>query len=488
MQTGVRQSSGYAENLKHMLRALRGRNYALFFVGQGLSLIGTQTQQVALVLLVWKLTHAEVWLGRIGFVAQIFGVVLAPLAGVLSDRRNRRSLLVATQSLATVQAIVLAVLTLTGHVGVWHIVVLACFLGMVFAVDIPTRQSFVVEMVARREDLPNAIALNSFIFNGARIVGPSIAAAIIVAVGSHFTRPYAGEGACFVINAVSYLAVIVALLAMRLPPRSAVRKHPHVLKSLREGFQHSLGFPPIRNILLMLALVCLVATPYVVLLPAVADKVLHAGREQITFMHVGAWRVQLRLEATTGVLFSSAGAGALLGALFLASRRSVTGLTRLIPFMAAIMGVGMIGFSLVRLVMLSALLLLVVGFGFMVLMASSNTVIQTIVDDDKRGRVMSFHMMAFMGTAPFGSLLAGNLAERIGPAWTLTICGAVLLGAAALFATRLPKLERLIHPIYVRMGIMSEGAPVPAEAARADIIQPNEQTPDSPGQTHSRGE
>ncbi len=474
MHPEARHSGGYLDNLGHMLRALRGRNYALFFSGHGLSLIGTQTQQAALSLLVWEITHKEFWLGRVAFAVQIFGLVMAPLAGVLSDRFNRRRLLLGTQSLSMLQATILAVLTLTGMLQLWHVIVAAAFLGLIFSVDIPTRQAFVVEIVSRRDEMPNAIALNSFIFNGARIVGPSIAAAIILEVKRRFVQPYAGHGACFVFNAVSYLTVLLALLAMRLTAQPAPRKHPHVLRSLREGFAHAMGSVPIRSVLAMLAVVSFLGTPFFVLAPAMADRVLHAGREEITLIALGGWRVPLRLEATTGVLLASSGAGALLGALFLASRRSVAGLTRIIPVATAAMAVGMVGFSLSPWVLGSIPLLVMMGFGFMVQMASGNTVIQTVVDDDKRGRVMSFFMMTFMATAPFSSLLAGSLASRIGPDWTLFYCGLGLVAATAVFAARVAAMNRAMHPIFVRMGILSQSPAVPPEAVRADIIPPND--------------
>jgi len=461
------KSDGYIQNLQHMLRALRSRNYALFFVGQGLSLIGMWMQSVALGLLVWKLTHKEMLLGVVGFASQIFGLMLTPFAGVFSDRWNRHRVLLTTQALAMLQAVLLAALILTGAVQIWHVIALAAFLGLVSALDIPTRQAFVVQMVERREDLPNAIALNSFIFNGARLVGPFIAAMVIPLIGERFAFPYAGEGACFAINAVSYLAVIAALLAMRLPPWQPSPNRHDVLHSLEEGFRYSFGFPPIRIILLMLGLTCFVAMPYSVLLPAIAAKSLHAGRVEIPLLCLGKHCIMLKYENTVGILISSAGMGALLGALLLASRKSVLGLGRLIAVAMAILGFGMMGFALSRYVWLSMPLLLLIGFGFMIQMASSNTILQTIVDDDKRGRVMSFYTMAFLGTAPFGSLLAGSLATHIGAPRTVFLCGVIALLGSIIFASRLPVLRKHTRPIYVRMGIISE-TPIPRAAAEAD--------------------
>jgi MFS family permease len=463
------KSAGSVQNLKHMLRALRGRNYAMFFVGQGLSLIGMWMQSVALGLLVWKMTHKEMSLGLVGFASQIFGFALTPFAGVFSDRWNRHRVLLATQAMAMLQAILLAALTLTGVVHLWHVIALAAFLGLVSALDMPTRQAFVVQMVARREDLPNAIALNSFIFNGARLVGPFIAAMIIPLIGGRFAFAYAGEGACFAINAMSYLAVIAALLAMRLPPWRPSPNQQHVLHSLKEGFRYSFGFAPIRMILLMLGLICFVAMPYSVLLPAIAAKSLHAGRVEIPLLCLGKHCIMLKYENTVGILVSSAGMGALLGALLLASRKSIAGLGRLIAIAMAVLGVGMIGFALSKYVWLSMPLLVLIGFGFMLQMASSNTILQTIVDDDKRGRVMSFYTMSFLGTAPFGALLAGSLATHIGAPMTILLSGVIAILGSIVFALRLPLLLKHMRPIYVKMGIISDTPPIPKAAAEADI-------------------
>lgn len=463
---------GFLDNIKHMLRALRGRNYALFFMGQGFSLIGTWIQSVALGLVVYKLTGSAAMLGLVGFASQIFGFVLAPFAGVFSDRLNRRTVLLTTQALSAVQATLLAVLTLTGLIQVWEIVALAAFLGLINSFDIPTRQAFVVQMVHRREDLPNAIALNSFIFNGARLMGPVVAGVIIIPLFDRLINVrFGGEGACFVLNAVSYLAVIIALLSMRLPSWSPKPNQRNVLHDLREGFLYAFGFGPIRSILLMLGLISFVATPYSVLMPAIVEKVLFHG-DRLTPIHLlsfGGHNIMLAYEAAYGLLVASAGTGALLGALFLASRKSVLGLSRALPIASTILGLGIAGFAMSHIIWLSMLLLVTTGLGFMVQMASSNTILQTIVDEDKRGRVMSFYTMSFMGTAPFGSLLAGWLAGYIGSPKTLVICGSLAVLAAAIFASRLPSLRQKMRPIYVKMGILSENAPTSREAADADI-------------------
>ena len=426
-----RADSSDPRGLKLMLRALRHRNYRLYFAGQGISLIGTWMQSVALSWLVYRLTGSAFLLGAVGFTGQIPALVLMPFGGVLADRLQRRRILIVTQSLAMVQAFVLAALVLTHLIQVWHILLLSMFLGIVNAFDAPTRQSFVVEMTPNREDLANAIALNSSVFNGARLVGPSIAGVLIVAVG---------EGVCFLLNGISYIAVIACLFAMRIAPRQAASQGRAVWEGLKEGFSYGFGFLPIRYILMLISLGSLVGMPYVILMPVFARTVLHGGPQ------------------TLGLLAASAGAGAITGALFLASRRTVLGLERWIALASGTFGVGLIAFSFSRYLWLSAPLVVVAGFGMMVQMASSNTIIQTIVDEDKRGRVMSLYTMAFMGVAPFGSLLAGSLASKIGPQHTVMLGGAAVILGSVTFASRLPKLRQQIRPIYARLGILPEVA------------------------------
>jgi MFS family permease len=413
-----------------MLRALRHRNYRLFFSGQSLSLIGTWMTRIATSWLVYRLTGSALLLGLVGFAGQIPSFLLAPVAGVLIDRWNRHRLLVATQVLAMAQSAALAALALTGVINIWHVLILSLFQGVINAFDMPARQAFVVEMVEKREDLGNAIALNSSMVNAARLLGPSIGGVLITAVG---------EGWCFFLDAVSYLAVIASLLLMRIVPRPRrAQAESRVLAGLREGWTYVAGSPPIRSILLLLALVSLVGMPYTVLMPVFASKILHGGSH------------------TLGFLMAATGLGALAGAVFLANRRSVLGLGRIIPLMAGLFGAGLIGFSLSRTLWLSIPLLFVTGLGFMVQMAASNTLLQTLVEDDKRGRVMSFYTMAFMGTAPFGSLLAGSLATRFGAPHTLLLGGVGCIAAACWFATLLPGLRELVRPIYVQMGILPE--------------------------------
>lgn len=421
-----------AERLRLLLRALQHRNYRLFFFGQTLSLIGTWMQQIAMSWLVYRLTGSATLLGVVGFATQIPTFLLAPIAGVLADRWNKHRLMLGAQALAMLQAVVLTVLVLGGMVQVWHIVVLSLFIGMVNAFDIPARQSFLIEMIERREDLGNAIALNSSMMNGTRLIGPSIAG-VLIAV--------AGEGICFLLNAVSYLAVIAALLAMRVKPKAAPAGGASILHELREGISYAYHFSPIRSILMLIALVSLVGIPYTVLLPVFAREILHGEAH------------------TYGFLMAAAGTGAFASALLLASRRSVLGLGKVIPLAAAVFGVALSVFAFSRSLWLSLLLLFTTGLGMMAQIASSNTILQTIVDDDKRGRVMSLFTMSFMGMTPFGSLLAGALADRIGVTYTLLIGGLICAAGAVVFASRLRTLRDHIIPVYREKGILPNGRP-----------------------------
>jgi len=427
-----KSSSSDTGGLRLLLRALQYRNFRLFFVGQGISLIGDWMQSLAMSWLVYRLTNSALLLGVVGFTGQIPIFLLAPFAGVLADRSNRRRILVITRAVPIIQSFILALLTLTGTIAVWHIITLSLFLGLVNAFDIPTRQAFVVEMVEKREDLGNAIALNSFMFNGARLVGPSIAGIVIAVMG---------EGMCFLLNGISNIAVVSALLAMKITPRKTEVQVALLLQGVKEGFSYAFGFAPIRYILLLIGLLSLVGMPYSVLMPVFARDILHGG------------------PSTLGFLMATWGVGALVGAVYLASRKSVLGLEKMIAIALSIFGIGLVVFSRSHLLWLSLLLLLLTGFGMMVQMASSNTVLQTIVDDDKRGRVMSIYTMAFIGTAPFGSLLAGSLASRIGAPNTLTIGGTLCILGSLIFASRLSSLKELVRPIYARAGGTSEAPP-----------------------------
>lgn len=414
--------------LAFMVRALRHRNYRLFFMGQTVSLVGTWMTEVATSWLVFRLTGSALMLGVVGFSGQIPAFLFASIAGTFIDRWDKHRVLVVTQSLMMCQSFTLAALALTGHITIGWLIALNAFEGMVNAFDMPCRQAFVVTMVTDKADLANAIALNSSTVNLARLVGPSVGAVLIAA---------AGEGWCFLCDGISFAAVIAALLAMRVPAEEALKKAPRATgEAFREGLRYVLGFPPIRRIIALLAMVCVVGGPYMVLVPIFAGRIFHGGPHAL------------------GLLMTASGCGALLGAAFLASRRSVVGLVRLIPMATTTFGVGLILFSFARSLWAGLPMLLLVGFGFMVQLASSNTVIQTIVDDDKRGRVMSFYMMAFLGAMPFGSLSAGWLADHIGAPMTLRLGGTMCLLAAAAFAAGYAEMRRLIRPIYERMGIL----------------------------------
>lgn len=423
------ESAAAAEpgRLRFMLRALAHRNYRLFFTGQGLSLIGTWITRVATSWLVYRLTHSAAMLGIVGFAGQVPTFLLAPFAGVWVDRLDRYRVLLVTQVLSMLQSFALAALVLSGVIQIWHVLALGAFQGIINAFDTPARQAFVIEMVEDPADLSNAIALNSSMVNGARLIGPSVAGVLIAA---------AGEGWCFFIDGVSYLAVIGSLLAMRVVPRLRPARVKRVLQELAEGFDYAFGFAPIRAVLLLLALVSLMGMPYTVLMPIIAAQTLHGGPN------------------TLGWLMSATGVGALAGAFYLASRRSVLGLGRVIVAATSLFGLSLIAFGLSRTLPLSLFLLLFVGAGFMVQMAASNTILQTIVREEMRGRVMAFYTMAFMGTAPFGSLLAGALASRIGAPETVMLGGAACLVGAAAFARKLPDLRTEVRPIYVERGIL----------------------------------
>ena len=431
--------------LRHSFRALRHRNFRLFLSGQFISLVGTWMQSVALGWLLYRLTHSPFLLGLAGFLTQIPSLVLSPVAGVWADRWNRHRMVIGTQVLSMVQALALAALVISGREAVGAILLLNLFLGLVNAVDVPVRQSFVVEMVAGGDDLPNAIALNSSVFNLARLVGPSLAGLLLALVG---------EGTVFLVNGLSYLAVIAALLAIRVP-ESPHRSHGEedLLANLRDGLSYVVRFSPIRAVLLLLAVVSLFGTPATVLLPIFAGDVLHGDAH------------------TYGFLVGAIGVGALVGALYMASRRSVVGLGRVIVVAVALFGGSLLALALCRSRWLALPVLAVTGFGMMVHMASSNTIVQTLVDPALRGRVMSFYAVAFMGTAPLGSLLLGASASRIGAPWTVCLSGTICLVAAAVFARALPALRAQVRPIYARLGVIPEVAEGLRAGAEAEAAQ-----------------
>ncbi len=416
-----------AGRLPATLRALRHRNYRLFFGGQSISLIGTWMTRLATSWLIWRLTHSAALLGLLGFAGQVPTFLLASFAGVWVDRLNRHHLLVATQILAMLQSFTLAALVLSGSVRVWEIIALQVFQGIINAFDMPTRQSLLIDLIEDRADLSNAVALNSTMVNGARLIGPSLAGLIVAA---------AGEGWCFFADGMSYVAVVVSLLLMNVAagPRGAGKKK--LLHDLGDGLRYAFGFGPIRSILLLLALVGVAGIPYRVLMPVIAAQTLGGGAH------------------TLGFLMAAMGVGALLGALYLASRRSVLGLGGLIPLAAGLFGASLAGVGLSRSLAASLLLMVSMGVGFMLHLAASNTLIQTLVKEHMRGRVMALYTMAFIGMATFGSLLAGAVAGTIGAPLTLTAGGLVCILGAAVFAWRLPGLREKARPIYVEKGIL----------------------------------
>ncbi len=421
------------------LRALRSRNYRLFFGGQGVSLIGTWMQSVALGWLVYRLTNSAVLLGVTAFAGQVPVLLLAPLTGVFADHWPLRRLLVVTQSVALLQALVLAVLTLSGSVTPAAIIVLSAVLGTVNAFDMPARQAFVIQMLEDPADLGNAIALNSLLVNGARLVGPSLAGLLIAALG---------EGPCFLLNAISYVGVVIALLAMRLAPRAARGAARPVWTELHEGFRYALGFAPIRDVLGLLAVSSLMGMSYATIMPVFVRDILGGDARVL------------------GLLLGTTGLGALAGATFLAARSTVRGLGRTIALGTALFGVGLCVVAAQRSVALAALLMVVVGLGLMLQIVASNTILQSLVDDDKRGRVMSLYAMAFLGMTPFGSLLAGSLAHTLGAPRALQLGGVCCLIGGLVFAARVRALRRMARPVYVRKGIITEGdGPTAAPAA-----------------------
>ncbi len=417
-------------SFKSIARSLKHRNYRLFFCGQGISLIGTWLTRVATSWLVYRLSHSALVLGWVSFAGQLPTFLLAPAAGVLVDRWNKHRILVITQICAALQSAALAYLTLSGRITIAHILVLSIFQGLINAFDMPVRQSFVVQMIEDRKDLPNAIALNSSIVNLARLVGPSFAGVLIATTG---------EGGCFTIDAISYLAVIFTLLLMKVKHMNkAVAAHKDLLHEFQEGFRYAKGSPSIRHVLGLLALISLMGMPYMVLLPVIVSEQLSGGAHIL------------------GFLTAASGLGALIGALFLASRKSVLGLGKIIPFSAMLFGVSVGLFGASHYLWASLPLMLFAGMGMMVNMAASNTLLQTIAEEDKRGRLMSLYVMAFVGMAPFGSLLGGVSAHWIGTAPTLELGGLLCVLGGLIFLRRLPLMRDEIRPIYKRMGIIAE--------------------------------
>jgi MFS family permease len=419
------------------LRALRHRNFQLFFSGQLISLIGTWMQTVAQAWLVYRLTKSALLLGSVGFASQIPVFLIAPFGGITADRVNRQRLVIATQTAALILAGILAALTLTRHVQVWHIFVLAALLGVVNAFDIPGRQAFLIDMVGK-EDLMNAIALNSSMFNGARVIGPAIAGILVAKIG---------EGWCFAANSISYIAVIVGLALMHVHCAPRASKHSPI-EDIIEGFRWVNQTKVIRALLLLIGMMSLVAMPYTVLMPVFADKILHGGARGL------------------GILMGATGVGALFGALTLAAKTGVKGLGRWVAISCASLGISLICFSISTSFWLSAVLLLPAGYSMMLQMACSNTLIQTMVPDHLRGRVMAVYSMMFMGMAPFGAFFGGALAERIGAPITITLGGAACVLGAVWFGRALPELRIEARRLIIAQGL-AEGEPAQELNAQA---------------------
>ncbi|MCW5315033.1 MFS transporter [Nostoc sp. KVJ3] len=412
---------------KTLLPALRSKNYRLFFAGQSVSLIGTWMTQLATIWLVYDLTNSPLMLGVVGFSSQIPSFFLAPFGGVFVDRFSRYRTLIGTQVLAMIQSLTLAVLALTGVIEVWHIIALSLCQGFINALDAPARQAFVPELVERREDLANAIAINSTTINGARLIGPAIGGLLIASVGT---------GYCFLIDGLSYIAVIAALLAMKVKPWQYSVTDGNPLQKVKEGFVYAFSFPPIRSILLLSALVSLMGLQNTILVPVIAEQILKGGAE------------------TLGFLMAASGVGALTGGIYLATRQTILGIGNLIALAPAILGTGLIAFSLSKFLPFSLFTMLFVGLGTILQIAASNTFLQTIVEDDKRGRLMSLYTMSFLGMIPVGNLLGGVLASHIGATNTLIIDGIACILGSIVFSRQLPNLRQIMRPIYEKKGIV----------------------------------
>jgi MFS family permease len=433
--TSQTQEHSWLGSMSHAWRALRHRNFKLFFAGQSISLIGTWMTRLATGWLVYRLTRSALLLGIVSFAGQICAFLLGPIAGVWVERLNRRKLLVWTQAAAAAQSLAMAALTLAHVITLWEIIALAAFQGAINAFDMPGRQSFLVQMVEDRNDLSNAIAINSSMANGARLIGPAIAGLVIAAFG---------EGWCFLIDGVSYFAVIASLVMMRIKPLEIRLHASSMLEQIREGWDYVRTFRPIRSILLLFVLISLMGYPYAVLLPVFAGHVLRGG------------------AATLGWLTGASGIGALISAISLAVRKSVAGLTRMLQISAAMLGGALILFGLSHSLWVSLALMVFAGFGMIQSASASNTIIQALVAEDKRARVMGYYTMAFFGGAPFGSLLAGALAHRIGAPYTVMILGAFCVAGSLWFRLERPKIREMMRPIYQEKGLLPvRSAPSP---------------------------
>ncbi|MBE9208432.1 MFS transporter [Nostoc sp. LEGE 06077] len=410
------------------LPAFRSKNYRLFFAGQGISLIGTWMTQLATVWLVYDLTNSPLMLGVVGFASQIPSFFLAPFGGVFVDRFSRYRTLIGTQIMAMIQSLALATLTLTGVIQVWHIIVLSLLQGFINALDAPARQAFVPELVERKDDLANAIALNSTMINGARLIGPAVGGLLIARIGVAY---------CFLIDGLSYIAVLAGLLAMTVKPWRIPVNPGNPLQRVKEGFIYAFSFPPIRAILLLSTLVSLMGLQNTILVPVFAETILKGDAE------------------TLGFLMAASGVGALSGGIYLATRKTILGIGKLIAIAPAILGCGLIAFAFSRFLPLSLFTMLFVGLGTILQIAASNTFLQTIVEEDKRGRLMSLYTMSFLGMIPIGNLIGGGIADIIGAPNTLIIDGIACIIGSIFFSRQLPTLQKMVVPIYQQKGILT---------------------------------
>jgi MFS family permease len=408
-------------NFEHTFRAFKYRNYRLFFTGQGLSAMGTLMQQMAQGWLVYRLTDSPLMLGIVAFAGQVPAFFLTPMAGLLSDRYDRRSIILIADVVQMLQAFILAALVLTGIVQPWHIIILSVVLGAAGAFEMTTRHSFVPQIVENKEDLGNVIALNSMMFNLARLIGPALAGIVVA---------WAGEGPCFIINGVSFIAVIAALLMMDVKKRVyAGRKD--LFRELKEGFSYVVEFVPLRIIIALMAFVSLTGSSVLVLLPVFARDILHGGPRLF------------------GFLIGAIGLGAMLGALYMASRKTVRGLGDVIFVALFLFGGGLVALSFAGSLGIALAFLMVVGLGTMMHMASSNTIIQTVADDDKRGRVMSLYILSFSGFVPLGNLIAGSAAKAFGVRHVAACAGILTFGAGVVFIFLLPKIRGYLYPMQM---------------------------------------
>lgn len=419
-------SDNAARIFSNLFRAFKNRNYRLFFFGHGVSLIGTWMQQVALSWYVYRITGSPFLLGFTGFMNHIPSFFLAPVSGVLADRFDRHKLLLLTQSCSMIQAFSLTYAVHNFNGEVWRVILLTFTLGVINSFDAPIRQAFVLDMLDRKEDLSNAIALNSAIFNSARLIGPAIAG---------ITVHMFGETPCFLFNAMSYAAVITSLLLMKIKPREILNKNPDIIANIKEGFRYAAGFPPIRMIIQLVGLTSFMTISYNVLMPVFARDVLKGSAD------------------TLGYLMGAVGCGALAGISYIASRKSVAGLERVAARNVAILGASLMLFSQSRSFAFSLVFMFTTGVGMISCMASCNTMLQTLSDDDKRGRVMSIYTMALIGMAPFGSLISGFCSKHIGAPATLFFCGFFCLAAARSFSSKLPVFREFAAPVYAKKGI-----------------------------------